>query len=738
MVKGVLVRLGAGLEAEEESGRKGLAVAVLACLAAILVSLGLRFLEVPEWSADKYFAAGERLLATHDAYAWLAGAKGTSRYVLGPLSQLLAFLHTVTGISLGSLGFWLPVVFGPLVVLPVAVLAWRMNRPEAGAVAGVMAAGSFGFLLRTRVGYLDTDVLTLFFAAATTAALSLWLAPLCRPGWLPDPESKSDGAKRLEQPLWITLGLAGLLGLFLRLYTVHFYSSGRPIVWALLLTALGLGIILGRPGLRGRVLLGLALVLAVWLLGLPGLALGLAAVALAWARPSLVTPGRTLAAGAAVLGVILVVHGTSDMAAYWALVKAYLRPSSAEQAGAAVGGTLDLPSVIASVREATTAKFSDVVNLTSVHWSLFAAALAGLALALARRPLLGVWLPLLGLGLAGFKLGVRFTMYAGPALGLGLGLGLAELLALFGVGRRVRWSAQVVLLAVVGWTLTVPLRELYPFPVLSKPFAETLAGLRGKLPKDAMLWQWWDFGYAAQYYAERDTFGDGGRHDGQFLYPLALVHATSSPMQAAQMMKFVAATLAEQRQEEKDRGVAPYPPAQIEYYPEHPMARLEAMGREKASQFVQSLASEPQQWPAHLPEQYLVLAWDDFILGGWISRYGSWSLAQGAGAPGRISPLRGQVNIDPQKGSLRTPQGQAALSEMTVIDEQGRIGAMLWARTGGVYVVMNRITNEVFVMERSIYESMMVRMLLGDPKDFEPYFELVAENAPWCRVYRVR
>ncbi|MEW5774113.1 MAG: STT3 domain-containing protein, partial [Thermodesulfobacteriota bacterium] len=257
--------LGAGEDVGRDAGRTGLAVAAAACAAAVLVSLGLRLYEVPQWSADKFFVAGERLMGTHDAYAWLAGAQETSRYVLGHLARLLAFLHGATGLSLATLGFWLPVVFAPLAVLPPAVLAWRMGRPEAGAVAGALAAGCFGFLVRTRVGYLDTDVLTLFFAAAAAAALCLWLAPLCRPGWLPGAADRPGREGEEGQPAWMSLALAVLLGLFLRVYTVHFYSSGRPIVWALLLTALALGLFLARPGQRGRVLLGLSLIVATWL-----------------------------------------------------------------------------------------------------------------------------------------------------------------------------------------------------------------------------------------------------------------------------------------------------------------------------------------------------------------------------------------------------------------------------------------------------------------------------------------
>ena len=169
----MFLRLLEGEDAGRETGRGGLFVALAACAAALMVGVGLRLYEIPLWSADRFFVGSERLVATHDAYAWMAGAKGTSRYALEPLSELLAFLHAATGVALGNLGFWLPVILAPLVALPVAIQAWRLGRPEAGAVAGAMAAGSFGFLLRTRVGYLDTDVLTLFLAACAAAAVCL-------------------------------------------------------------------------------------------------------------------------------------------------------------------------------------------------------------------------------------------------------------------------------------------------------------------------------------------------------------------------------------------------------------------------------------------------------------------------------------------------------------------------------------------------------------------------------------
>ena len=41
-------------------------------------------------------------------------------------------------------------------------------------------------------------------------------------------------------------------------------------------------------------------------------------------------------------------------------------------------------------------------------------------------------------------------------------------------------------------------------------------------------------------------------------------------------------------------------------------------------------------------------------------------------------------------------------------------------------------------MDRTIYKSMMVQMLIAEPVEFKPYFELVADHYPWARAYRVR
>ena len=51
-----------------------------------------------------------------------------------------------------------------------------------------------------------------------------------------------------------------------------------------------------------------------------------------------------------------------------------------------------------------------------------------------------------------------------------------------------------------------------------------------------MLWLWWDFGYAAHYFARRQTICDGARHSGPSLYLPAAVYATDNARFARQII----------------------------------------------------------------------------------------------------------------------------------------------------------------------------------------------------------
>jgi hypothetical protein len=192
-----------------------------------------------------------------------------------------------------------------------------------------------------------------------------------------------------------------------------------------------------------------------------------------------------------------------------------------------------LPSVLMSVRENAVFPRGRLIEMTAFHGSIAILGVAGCVWAMVKRPVLLAFLPLLLLGPAAAKLGIRYAMYAAPALGMGAALTLSWVTA-----RSPRWrfvALGVLLCAVVGLAGQSAL-DCRPKPVVGRAYAGALIEARESMPADATLWQWWDFGYATQYYARRATYGDGGNHNGHLLLNLARVHMAQTPERAARVM----------------------------------------------------------------------------------------------------------------------------------------------------------------------------------------------------------
>ncbi len=62
-----------------------------------------------------------------------------------------------------------------------------------------------------------------------------------------------------------------------------------------------------------------------------------------------------------------------------------------------------------------------------------------------------------------------------------------------------------------------------------------------KTPKDAVIWAWWDNGYALTYFARRATINDGSIHSGERTYFNALPLAFTDFRLSANFMQFYVA-----------------------------------------------------------------------------------------------------------------------------------------------------------------------------------------------------
>ena len=706
-----------------------LLLTILTAVLAYAICLNLRLMEAPAWNLEQFQVQGEPLMATHDAYYFLAGAQGTGRPHPDHegFFRLTRFFHTVTGMSFNQLGFWLPVFLAPLVVFPLAVLAWREGAPEAVLPMGILAGGSMGFLVRTRLGYYDHDMLSLLLPVLFAVGLLVFLdRRLSRS----DPEG--------ERPKAGMAGLiAGCLGLGLLGWGyLGFYASGQPILAGTLVMGLVLVVLLGGD-MRRRMLLGLALggvyVLAVNpLLGL----LILALVGLVFGP--LQRSGQGWPLGVAVTGLVgLVLIGAEAHLLLHEITRQLAKYSPMIGEGNQTAADLIWPSVMQSVREARLLSPFFMAERSGGTWWYFVVGVMGYGYLCWHRPVYLVFFPLLALALGSVKLGARFTMYGGVPAGLGLGIGLALLLRNLGLRQRVATLVLTAFGLVAAALIWAQVQGLTPRPIMARAYAETLQELRLVTAQDARIWTWWDYGYATQYYSQRASFGDGTLNSSTYLYPMALVHSTHSPQQAAQMIKLVTAG-------QKERWAAlgqPLPdPKGIPWplYLQSPLRDFQQFSADEVHEFLESLATEELDWPDNLPEQYFLLAWDNLNLSTWITTFGNWDLRTGQGEGGRLQPLRAEMSVDLEIGALISAEGgQIPLDGfLHVAGESQR--ELRWENNSNRYAVYNDALKQFLLLDRTLYDSMLVRMLLVDSEEFVEHFELVVDRSPWVRVYRVR
>jgi len=704
-------------------------------VAGYLVSLAMRLLELPFWSGPEFFVGQERLLATHDAYCWLAGAKGVNGYAGFGMARLAALLASLSGAPLWQVGFWGPPLLGSLTAVITGLWAWLLAGRQAAILPALLGALSPGFFYRSRLGYYDSDLFTQLMPLLLGFCLAVLVARCCSRSWLASGAERQAGEALPGWLPWLALGF----GLVARV--AHFaHDDVHPLGVALYWLALGLVAVTGLPGRRAA---GLRLLVVYGLAAYGGsrhfgvevfrpgledvfamaLAAGLAFAVwrrAAWSWFDRVWPWlAVLAAMALACGLLL------PLGAFWAKALSYFKPVA--DAGLATGlsgvQAPSYPGITQSIREAkNVADLSAFFSGVSAFAPTGVAGLLGMAALLALRPAFALLLPLAVLGFASLYLGARFVMFGGPVFALGLGVGIhwlgTALVRRFGWSRRLlAW--QQVLLAVfcLAFGYAPRYAAAHPTLVLTPTHAAALQDLKRTIPRDATVWTWWDYGYATQYFAERMTPADGGRHAGRDIFATALAFSTDSFRQAAQVIALSAS---------QGQNLA---------------RRWDAMSAQAVKQELEALKTADSVAPPARP-QYLVVTWENMLLLYWISFYGSWDVVAGTGTHARVMALNQPFTLDNPTGRMLfkdSGKEPLRLADATVLTAEGAQRLPLPEAPGRPHLLINSVARQAVLLDDAAYGSMAVQLLVGDPGRPEQsrYFKLLHEGFPLVRIYEV-
>lgn len=722
------------------------------------LAFGLRMMEWPCWQNPEYRLGSEWLLATHDAYHWVAAAEGFGLGVGHPMAEMLRLMAQTLHTYPAAVAFWFPAVLASLVAVIVFAWVWALGSMEAGVAAGLITSLAPGFLARTLLGYYDTDLVTLFFPLLMTLAPACWaMRYMLLPRMILRRLALGSGLKaaqrlwgergadeahleRLGNPLrwqWVLLlGASGVISWWTQEWHSVFPYLIRYNVALLALMAL----IMAPRGRRGILLLG-GLAYALPTLGGPagfGFSLILLLAGNKAGRGLRHLLCRPLVLVLLWLGAAALLVQGEILTTLINHANAYLKHSG-DVRSTGEGMSLVYPSVAQSIIEVQDLSFAALFPYFHPWMEAAVVGLAGFVLVLFRRPGALFLLPLAALGLLSTKLGGRMVMFGAPVVAVGLTLPLYWLLQrllradLRGAVAGVATSC--ILLALLVAPFADMIQAISQGPIINRRHAEALTRARTMTPEDAKLWLWWDWGYAAHHFARRSTIADGAQHAGPSLYLPAAVFATDNARFARQLIRYTAKMGNE--------------PGNV----------FEGLDGRAAQALMDKLRSPETPLVEAKGRLFVVVSFEMLRLGFWISNFGNWNFVTRQGEGGALSIVPQALAYRLDTGEVRLEGSTSTIypSSISVFEETGvtrRNYVQEWfdahpkatpeeqkeflSGRRNVNFLFNRVTDEKLAVDQGLYNSLMVQLLVGDPQDprFSPYFKLVYDNV-FARIYEV-
>lgn len=497
-------------------------------LIAYLFALSMRYIWVAEFQNMPQFQwNNELMINTNDGYFFAEGARdivaghhqsNDLSPINEPLSLLTAWLSHILPISFETLILYMPSFFGALIVVPLILIGHAFGQARMGFVAALIAGIANSYYNRTMTGYYDTDMLNIVLPLFTVYFIIL--AILHQRNRFLIPVTLSFALYYWWYPQSYALNTA-VLGMLL-VYTALHERTNRHLYKIALFVVIG---ILSLP-LFAKI--ALALTVFAFFHYLPKLDQK-------WFWP--------------LFGTIAVIYfATGGIDPIWNLLKNYVIRENIS--GDAAG--LHFYNVVQTVREAGHIPFSVFAERISGHTLTFVLGTAGYLLALiAYRPLL-VTLPLAGLGFIAMSAGLRFTIYAVPAMAIGF----AYLIFLITQPIGKRWLRAIVLVVFTGSALYpnyLHIREYMTPTVFTAQEVSSLVNLGELSDEEDYVISWWDYGYPIRYYSDVKTLVDGGKHSGDINYPASYI--LTQPQQNAALMARLAVEYTEKGYETGKHGV---------------------------------------------------------------------------------------------------------------------------------------------------------------------------------------
>jgi dolichyl-diphosphooligosaccharide--protein glycosyltransferase len=494
--------------------KSSLWIGVLFILISAGIGLYVRYKPLDVWLHNKnFYVEGRPIFTAFDSYLYARYAEdykngifvpnGEDKFRFAPdhgkypvaiplASWLLAEISSITGKYIEEISLWLMPLLATLTAIPIVLFFLRLDLPLTGLGGALVTLTSLIFLARTGINRLDTDALNLFFVfmIPTTVLYAF---------------TTKDRKKKI-------IGLL-LTAWFVILYYWWYFTPS--IITALYFASI---IFLVYPYLQQ------------WIIR--------KVLKREETDNSIEQNIKSLISDIALLTLVFnpwfIILGVQKLIErIYSFIVAFGKP---EETG--------FPNIMISIAELSHSDLKVLSQFIIGNEVFFLIGLVGVLVFFFYRLREGILiLPVLGIGLIALKGGSRFAMYLAPFIGIGLGFWLDALL-IFLKNFLKRYYSLITLLLSIPLTLGILYLNkaafyFVPQPIMKPSLAEAFIEIGRQTPSNAVIWTWWDFGYAIQYYARRATVHDGGSQFSPKTYFVALSFTTENMTHAKNIAQTV-------------------------------------------------------------------------------------------------------------------------------------------------------------------------------------------------------
>ena len=475
---------------------------------AYIFSMAIRYIWVYQFSGTDSFMWNDQLMInTNDGYFWATGAKDLVANVFRDnprvpgveygLVYFTYFLSQVLPFSLDTIILYMPAVIASLIVVPIILLADLYGKALLGFFAALLASITWSFYNRTMIGYYDSDLFALLFPVFITYFFMRSV---------------------LTESLLSTMVAALLILLY-----YYAYDSSQTVVYGMGIGYIIYLLIFSRKSehiYHQIILISVSMLYIDWQLRVLLLIIAFGVIYKGFLKE------KKVQMGVALFTVLLFLYFGHVFNSIWYKIFSYV------ETGVDKSSSLEFFQVHQTIREAGKIPFETFANRISGSTFSFVIALIGYILLIIKRKEFLLFLPLIGIGFFAYVGGLRFTVYAVPAMAMG------AVYFFYFFTQQVISEKKYQYMAIVGATLLLLYPNIshivdYKVPtVLNKQEVIDLEKLKTvSTPKDYTL-TWWDYGYPVWYYSNTNTLIDGGKHNHDNYLISKILFSTSSQLTA--------------------------------------------------------------------------------------------------------------------------------------------------------------------------------------------------------------